>query len=261
MSDAKEKLMEQTEGVLEKVYDDIARPSAKSIGNTLSLLPRTIGVWLGKWEKWITNGEESIRLAAKIAAEKAKQIPEEKLTEPEPYVAIPAIQQLSYCYDSKELRELYANLLVSSMNIDIKYQVHPAYVEIIKQLTPDEARLLTCLANNTEEMYPIIDIIFQKNDRKEFQNICNNFTTVAIEKLISKKNICSYMDNLERLKLIEISSNVRISDEEIYDIIFKHSFYLNTVATLKQYDGLKLSARKKVFYLTEFGRSFIKCVV
>lgn len=57
-------LVKQTKGVLEKAYDDLAHPIAKSIGNTLSFVPRTVGVWLGKWEKWIINGEESIRLTA-----------------------------------------------------------------------------------------------------------------------------------------------------------------------------------------------------
>ena len=42
-------VIDQSSGVLEKAYDDLAHPSAKSLGNTLSLVPRTIGVWLGKW--------------------------------------------------------------------------------------------------------------------------------------------------------------------------------------------------------------------
>ena len=57
-------VIEQSGGVFNKVYDDLAHPTARSLGNTLSLLPRTIGVWLGKWEKWVINGEESIRLTA-----------------------------------------------------------------------------------------------------------------------------------------------------------------------------------------------------
>ena len=89
-------LVKQTKGVLEKAYDDLAHPTAKSIGNTLSLIPRTVGVWLGKWEKWVINGEESIRLTAQAVAEGASKIPPEKLTEPEPYVVVPAIQQLIF---------------------------------------------------------------------------------------------------------------------------------------------------------------------
>lgn len=56
------------------------------------------------------NGEESIKLTTEIL--------EEKITEPRLHVAILAIQQLSYCKDNESLRELYANLLTSSMNTD-----------------------------------------------------------------------------------------------------------------------------------------------
>lgn len=65
------KAVDQADGVLEKAYDDLAHPTAKSLGNTVSLLPRTVGVWLGKWEKWVINGEESIRLTAEAVREKA----------------------------------------------------------------------------------------------------------------------------------------------------------------------------------------------
>lgn len=44
------KAVDQADGVLEKAYDDLAHPTAKSLGNTVSLPPRTVGVWLGKWE-------------------------------------------------------------------------------------------------------------------------------------------------------------------------------------------------------------------
>ena len=47
--------------VLGKAYDDLVHPSAESLGNTISLVPRTIGVWMRGWEKWVVNGEESVR--------------------------------------------------------------------------------------------------------------------------------------------------------------------------------------------------------
>ena len=49
-------VIKQSKDVLGKAYDDLAHPTAKSIGNTISFLPRTIGIWLSKWEKWIING-------------------------------------------------------------------------------------------------------------------------------------------------------------------------------------------------------------
>ena len=131
-------IIDKADGVLVEVYKDAISPIAKPVGEILGFLPRTLKLALSGWEKWLINGEETIRLTAESVREKIQALPEEKLVEPEPYVAIPAMQQLSYCVNNEELRELYANLLVSSMNVDKKWQVHPAFVDIIKQLTPDE---------------------------------------------------------------------------------------------------------------------------
>ena len=38
-------VIDQSSGVLEKAYDDLAHPSAKSLGNTLSLVPRMISAY------------------------------------------------------------------------------------------------------------------------------------------------------------------------------------------------------------------------
>lgn len=37
--------------VLEKAYDDLVHPSAKSVGKMLSLLPRTVAIWLSSWDR------------------------------------------------------------------------------------------------------------------------------------------------------------------------------------------------------------------
>lgn len=254
MSDTKDKLIEQAGGVLEKTYDDIVHPSAKSIGNTLSLVPRTVGVWLGKWEKWVINGEESIKLTAAAVQEKASKIPEEKLTEPESYVAIPAIQQLSYCYDSKELREMYANLLVSSMNTDTKYQVHPSFVDIIKQLTPDEAKLLKKLSKG--DSFPLIDVMMMIPSGG-YQVRVHNFTNISEDVCDCPSNVFAYLDNFERLKLIDIKNDEFLTNDDFYKPLENHAAIQRIVSqTLPE--GYSHKIEHGIFKLTAFGREFIK---
>ena len=101
-------LLEQTKGVAVEVYKDLGRPVIKPIGEILGFLPRTLKLTLSGWEKWLINGEESLRLTAEAIKEKLQTVPKEKLVEPEPYVAIPAIQQISYCQNSADLRDMYA---------------------------------------------------------------------------------------------------------------------------------------------------------
>lgn len=48
-------------GTIEKAYDDLVHPSAKRIGEIVSLLPRAIGVALTPLEKYVLNGEYSLK--------------------------------------------------------------------------------------------------------------------------------------------------------------------------------------------------------
>lgn len=249
-------VIDQSSGVLEKAYDDLAHPTAKSVGNTVSLIPRTIGVWLGKWEKWVINGEESIRLTAEAVHEKAEKIPEDKLTEPEPYVAIPAVQQLSYCYDSEELREMYANLLVSSMNTDTKQAVHPSFVDIIKQLTPDEAKILKKISDQSS-FIPLIDLQVQMGPDRGYVSVLRNYTNIGDGLCEYPQNISAYIENLDRLKLVCILDDTHLTDTVHYEPLENSQGFLvykNIPLTAEQ----KFVTKQKSFYITAFGKTFIK---
>lgn len=252
-------LINESGGVLEKVYDDVAHPTAKSVGNTISLIPRTVGVWLGKWEKWIINGEESIRRTGEAVQEKVKKIPEEKLTEPEPYVAIPAIQQLSYCYDSEELREMYANLLVSSMNQDTKSKVHPSFIDIVKQLTPDEAKLLKVI-KDTSAYLPLIDLQINYGKGNGHIAILQNFTNLCDGVCENPKNVCEYIENLDRLKLICVLEDIHLMNKERYREL-EDAPLVSALKLVPLQEGQTFTIKEKSFYVTSFGKAFIKVCV
>jgi len=262
MSEIEKEILEQTKGVAVEVYKDALSPAIKPIGEILGFLPRTIKLALSRWEKWLINGEESLRLTANAIKEKVRQVPEDKLVEPEPYVAIPAIQQISYCQNSEELRDLYANLLTASMNADKKWQVHPSFVDIIKQLTPDEAKYLKNLPPLREVLNPLIDVSFGiGNPPTGYHPAVTNFTDEGIDVLEHPENICSYIDNLLRLNLIEIPAG-RLSDMERYEKVKKNPLVRNPVSFYPSSNGiiLKYTYRYKMFKLTNFGLNFIRVV-
>lgn len=221
MSEIEKEILDQTKGVAVEVYKDALSPAVKPIGEILGFLPRTIKLALSRWEIWLINGEESLRLTAEAIKEKVEKIPEDKFVEPEPYVAIPAIQQISYCQNSEELRDLYANLLSSSMNADKKWQVHPSFVDIIKQLTPDEARIIKSIPNFKNNLMPLIDVkLYDKNDLNRNQGhqlFITNFTTIGLDVIENKLNICSYIDNLIRLIILEIPPTYHLHNQELYN--------------------------------------------
>lgn len=257
MSEVEKEILEQTKGVAVEVYKDVARPIVKPIGEILGFLPRTLKLALSGWEKWLINGEESLKLTAEAIKEKVKQIPEDKLVEPEPYVAIPAIQQISYCQNSEELRDLYANLLTASMNADKKWQVHPSFVDIIKQITPDEAKIIKSLPNFKNSFMPAIDVKLLDKDKssKGHQILLTNFTTIGLDVIENKANICSYIDNLIRLKIIEIPPTYHLTDETLYEPLEKSSLLDNLIPDIYK-ESYTIGYRHKIIVITNFGLLF-----
>lgn len=249
-------IIDKADGVLVEVYKDAVSPVIKPIGEILGFLPRTLKLALSGWEKWLINGEETIKLTAESVREKIKAVPEEKLVEPEPYVAIPAMQQLSYCANNKELRELYANLLVSSMNTDKKWKVHPAFVDIIKQLTPDEAKLIKEMPDVVASGKPLIDVCLEVKAINAKQVFISNFTNIGLDKMDNPINIGAYIDNLERLKLISIPPDLTLRNKDLYTALISHP--LITRRLQMQLDsGVNIAYNYKLFSLTNFGVEFI----
>ena len=79
------------------------------------------------------------------------------------YTVGPAIESLKYTIQDDELRDLFEKLLVSTL--DNRKQVFPSFVEIIRQLSPDEAKLLKELKEEISD-YPLVDVIFDLKDGK-----------------------------------------------------------------------------------------------
>ena len=245
-------MVEQLSGVATEVYKDSLSPSIKPVGTVLSLLPRTIRLCFSGWEKWIINGEQSLELTAKALKDKVDRIPENKLCEPEPYVAIPAIQQLTYCQDNEVLRELYANLLASSMNADTKWEVHPSYTDIIKQLCPDEAKLLRFLPRNVLDSRPVVDIVMDLGDNKGTVTLLTNFATIGLDALEKPTSIGLYMDNLARLGIIKIRDDRWLVDNIHYKCIENHSIVKGYIS-----DKTNIRCKHKLFIITNLGLSLI----
>lgn len=259
MDEISREILDQTKGVAVEIYKDGLSPSVKPLGEVMSLLPRTIKIAFSGWERWLVNKEESLRLTAYAIEDKLRQIPEEKIVEPDAHVAIPAIQQLCYCQDSDELRDLYANLLTSSMNTDKKWQVHPAYVDIIKQLCPDEAKYLKAISPLPLVAHPLIDVQFSIGEKNNgVQTALSNFTDYNLDKLEHPENICSYIDNLVRLNLIEIPAGMFLKDQNIYQKLESHQMIQLPVGG--DQTQINYSYKQKMFWLTNFGANFIKVV-
>lgn len=66
-------------------------------------------------------------------------IPEENRIEPDTRLATQALENAKCCLEEPELREMFAILIAHTCDNRINKRLHPAFSEILKQLSPVEA--------------------------------------------------------------------------------------------------------------------------
>lgn len=211
--------------IAKDAYGDIGKPVAKQTGELLGLLPRAIKAALSPVEKWILQREYSIEETKKLLEQKLANISPDLIETPEPYIAVPALQYISYCMDNNELRDMYANLLANSMNSVVKNGVHPGFVEIIKQLSPDEAKILKYIS--VKRIIPTITLRYAHN-KGGGVDIISNFSNVGeITDCENPGDVAKYFDNLIRLGLVVDSELASLTDKSHYEPLKSHKEILD----------------------------------
>ena len=258
MSKESDRIIEGTGKLVDTIptiYEDALKPATQETGKTVALIPRAINAALVPLRKWIAEREYSLAETEKLLAKKLETVDEEKIVTPDAYVAVPALQAISYSMDSKELRNLYANLLAKAMNIDEKDKVHPAFVEIIKQLTPKEAIILNRIMDSM--ITPVLDLSFRVNSGGNRLHKYN--FTWLIE--FSYEEVALAVDNLQRMGLIEIPYGESYTDDKNYDSVRKNVDYIEYKKILETKTNGTVDETKKYIKKTALANSFYEVCI
>lgn len=130
------------------VYKDLLQPSFQKLGSSLApsaeLIGKSVEVFLYPLSCLIFGFEQ---VKAIVGSEIGKRFKDKlhKLVPPKAIVAGPVLESLRFACGEPTLREMYINLLATAMDIDTASKAHPSFVEIIRQLTPDEAKIVRLL--------------------------------------------------------------------------------------------------------------------
>ncbi|MBR4334290.1 MAG: DUF4393 domain-containing protein [Clostridia bacterium] len=244
--------------IAKSVYEDAGQAIAKPTGELVGLIPRAIKAALAPVEKWVMQREYNLAETKKLLEYKLQNIKPELIEPPEPYVAVPALQSISYCMDNNELREMYANLLANSMISVVKNGVHPGFVEIIKQLCPDEAKILRYIYEH--KSIPTITLRWEDKEGSGFE-LLKNFSNVGeLTGCETPFEMAKYFDNLIRLGLINSSGVLSsLTNKDVYAPLKEHSFiepyktYTNESDNAK---GSELHILEGFMRISEFGKAF-----
>lgn len=182
--------------------------------------------WTDNWlEKQKIIQEQNLVEFKERIEYKAQQIPPEHIQEPDISIIGPALEASRFYIGEPDIRELFANLIAASMSQAHNEQVHHAFVELIKMLSPKDARLLNYLHISGDESIARIIHRFPNSTL----NIIVNHLLIWEEEVEVEANI----DNLIRLGVAAVSYDSYRTDTNLYDKFYTCQQYLNLQEELK----------------------------
>ncbi|MCQ9616419.1 DUF4393 domain-containing protein [Paenalcaligenes niemegkensis] len=197
------------------VYQDLLQPSIREIGKGLHTLTKAVSIALSPVSILVWGYEEISNFVTTKVAEKLKHTPIENIIPPRPNIGGPALEALRYIGHEVVLTDLYANLLATAMDKTTARNSHPSFVELIRQMTADEAKIMKLFLNRNA--YPVVSV------RAEIKGSSVGYDhTILINDLGDDAN-CElpdmspyYLDNLRRLGLLDILAVYGLHDEIEY---------------------------------------------
>lgn len=202
------------------------------------------------------------KFAADLATKTAK-IPPEHVVEPKASVAGPALQGLAFAHEEPQLKDLFLELIASAMDGRKAASAHPAFVEVLKQLTSEEARLLRGPIS-AQGMLPSAQIYAIEKSTGATTLLFNHvgYTQAVDGSIVEIESLPAMVDNWIRLGLVEVNylrSAVDLDGADPYHWLQKHPAYMKATAkVLEQGRGIKVVSGS--MRPTNFGQLFAKAV-
>lgn len=193
--------------------------------------------------------EQKVNLLKSEIYEKVIEIPENHLQEPPISILGPAIEASKFYIDEEIIRKMFANLISSSLDQRKNETIHHSFVEIIKQMSPNDADIFALFIQ--QKALPFVDY---KVTHDYFENKVINSELFFME-LDNNYNMHSIsIINLERLGLIKINNNKWLNDESEYDKFSNNDFYLD----LKENNSFEDIRKDYEKYVDHSGREEVK---
>ncbi|CAN1507891.1 Protein of unknown function DUF4393 [Paracoccaceae bacterium] len=190
---------------------------------------------------------------------KLESLPPDSIIEPKALLAAPIVQGLGLSIEEPSLKEMYLNLLASTMDSRDPEKAHPSFASIIGQLTPDEAAFIKGILQ-VSKMSAVVNLGKKLAGRPGQSSVVRHLISVAKnQEVYWGRDIAFMLDNIQRLGLVEIGYDAHLTYEKAYDWVEQHSVYIAASQDLAA--GEELVIQKGFMRLTHFGEGFLKAVV
>ncbi|MEE7534557.1 DUF4393 domain-containing protein [Klebsiella huaxiensis] len=150
----------------------------------------------------------------KEVLEATAEIPKEHIQEPKASIVGPAMQGLAYSLDEAELKAMYLKLISSAMDERNNGVMHPAYTDILKQMSSIDAVFMRYFEEKTQSFIRVIHLYFTHGGKtgKILSNYGGHIDEIGFKSMAEYKISLS---NLLRLGLIAESEATAGSYDDI----------------------------------------------
>lgn len=124
--------------VVKEAYSDVASGPLKELGKFGVDLLKTARLVLFPFQYGAAVQD---RLERRLA-ESVERVPAERRILPVESLALPIAERLRFYEDESIVADMYVSLLARAMDRERAGEAHPAFVQIVSQLAPDEALLI-----------------------------------------------------------------------------------------------------------------------
>jgi hypothetical protein len=246
------------------VYQDVVQPAAQELGKALKTVAKTVHVALAPVSAFVWGYDQIKDFVSTKVAERLRNVPPENIVTPKPNIAGPALEALRYTGHESSLSELYANLLAASMDKATASGAHPAFVEIIKQLTPDEAKLVGLFVR--QMALPLLTVRWEYKtstpEKSGGQDVLVNFSLLAQLAGLEFPHLApTYIDNLCRLGLAEVPAMFQYTAKGIYDPLESAPEVLQAKVQIEDNPEWSFETERRGLRVTELGKQFASICV
>lgn len=137
-------------------------------------------------------------------------------------------------------------------------QAHPAFVEVIKQLTCEEAQLLRSLLHRGT-FRPVGELRLEEKKTGKYEILARHVMDLRRQGSPAVvPGLQAMVENWIRLGLVDVDYTISLTDDELYDYLKQRPEYLNpsVIPHMRQ----QLQWQHGALQVTEFGQGFGRAV-
>lgn len=238
-----------------EVYKDAASPAVSELGKVAG---RSVKALLAPIRGFLWCWEQIEEYVEKEVQKRLEKVPEEKRKSPDPEIAVPLLQSLTYTAQNETLREMYIALLANAMDKSKDNLVHPSYVDIIKKMNRLDALLFEQLSLKMGYIMAINPRISISGGSRFIPEALPDWYLGWSIDGYNEFSVSASLVRLNKFGILDLMYDRTINGAD-YDKLWHTPFLENRLMLFKQLrsqDSLEIKATNCVVFVNEYGKQF-----